>query len=300
MSFRTGRTKSVGVWFKRVSLTVMAGVLISASGCRKAEVERTANTITPSLNAGDPAYILKPKNENKAPWYRDMQVVFDQRPEDEKQLETFLATNRAPVSEASNVLLKEIADSVETQRKPTDRWSLLTVWMGRTKKGGEITMIADVGLTKVFTRRPAMSFQELPLELAVAKLARESGITDSVPRGYSPKVTWSETDISVKEAYDSFLPKYGFERKYTNISGRVTLRLQDYASRQDFLTAASNGIVAEGKRLNSLRGGILVTPKDTTPEAPAPAAKDSKDSKKDVKDSKEAEPNPAFKSPTAK
>jgi len=292
MNVRPGRSNSVGVWLKRVSLTVMAGVLISASGCRKAEVERTANTITPSLNAGDPAYILKPKSENKAPWYRDMQVVFDQRPEDEKQLETFLAANRAPVSEASGALLKEIADSVETQRRPTDRWSLLTVWLGRTKKGGEITMIADVGLTKVFTRRPAMSFQELPLELAVAKLARESGITDSVPRGYSPKVTWSETDISVKEAYDSFLPKYGFERKFTNISGRVTLRLQDYASRQDLLTAATSGIVAEGKRLNGVRGGIIVTPKDNTLQAPAATAP--------AKDSTEVDKNPAFKSPTEK
>jgi len=276
MNFSARRPHSAGVWLKRVSLTVVAGVLISASGCRKADVERTANTITPSLNAGDPAYILKPKNEVKAPWYRDMQVVFDQRPEDEKQLETFLSENRAPVSEASSALLKEIADSVETQRKPADRWSLLTAWQGRTKKGGEVTMIADVGLTKVFTRRPAMSFQELPLELAVAKLARESGITDSVPRGYSPKVTWSETDISVKEAYDSFLPKYGFERKFTNISGRITLRLQDYASRQDFVTAATNGIVAEGKRLNALRGGIVVTPKDTTPEVTAPAKEEKK------------------------
>lgn len=280
-------------WLKRLSLTVMAGVLISTSGCRKAEVDRTANTISPSLNAGDPAYILKPKNEAKAPWYREMQVIFDERPTDEKQLEAYLVENRGPITTASTALLKEIADNIESQRRPTDRWSLLTCWCGRTKKGGEITFIADVGLTKVFTRRPAMSFQELPLELAVAKLARESGITDSVPRGYSPKVTWSETDISVKEAYDSFLPKYGFERKYTNISARVTLRLQDYASRQDFITAATNGIVAEGKKLNSLRGGIIVTPKDTTPQTPAaPAATDGK--------LKAPEENPSFKNPSEK
>ena len=244
-------------------------MLLVSSGCRKAEVVRTpgAASITTALNVGDTAYILRPKDSGKVPWYREFQVVFDQRPEDEQQLETFIAANRAPVVEATNSLLAEISTAVEAQRRPQDRWSLLTAWCGRVKKGGEVSFIAEVGLTKVFTRRPTISFQALPLELAVAKLARESGITDSVPRGYSPLVTWSETDVSVKEAYDAFLPQYGFERKYQDIQGRVTLRMQDFAFRKDFVTSAVNGILAEGKRLNTTRGGIIVTPRDT-PKVP--------------------------------
>jgi hypothetical protein len=257
-----------------------SAVLLCSSGCRKAAVERmpgTAATITPSLNVGDTPYILRPKDPGKAPapWYREFQVIFDQRPEDEAQLEAYINENRGPVVEATNALLAEIATGVEAQRRPQDNWSLLTAWCGRLKKGGEISFIADVGLTKVFVRRPGISFQQLPLELAVAKLARESGITDSVPRGYSPLVTWSETDVSVKEAYDAFLPKYGFERRYQDIQGRVTLRMQDFAFRKDFVTSAVNGILAEGKRLNSTRGGIIVTPKDT-PVVPEPPPKDER------------------------
>src|ERR1700759_2321996 len=87
-------------WMRRVSLTVLAGAIITTSGCRKAEVERISDgAVVPALNAGDAAYILRPKNEAKTPWYRDFQVVFEDRPEDEKQLDEYVAAHRGPVQE---------------------------------------------------------------------------------------------------------------------------------------------------------------------------------------------------------
>jgi hypothetical protein len=255
-------------------LLIALPALLFPAGCRKAEVERTTNTVTPTIHAGAPAYVLRPKTDSRIPWYREMQVVFNDRPADEKELESYITENEAPVQDAVKQLLKEIVDTVEAQRRPADKWSLISIWCGRVKKGGEITVIADVGLTRLFTPRPVIAFQDLPLELAVAKLARETGITDSLPRGYSPRVTWSATNISVKDAYDGFLQVYGFERKFTDVSGRVTVRIQDFATRPECKNAVTDAIVAEGRRLNAAKGGIIVTPVDTTPktEPVAPAA----------------------------
>jgi len=263
--------KRVNPW---VCSLLLAGSVLTLTGCRKADVDRFDPAVTTYINVTEPAVFVRPQNDT-APWYRELQVVLDQKATDEKELAAKIEEKKPGVTEASTRLLVELDRAVQSRRNPADKWSALTLTLGKGKKAGDVQLNADVGLTGLYAKRPAIAFNELPLELCVAKLARESGIQHSQPRGYNPTVNWSKTDVSAADAYEAVLNTHGFDHKFTETFHRVSLRLQDFASRQEMLDAAIEAIAAKGKMLNSSRAAVAVSPRDKAAqptEVPAPAA----------------------------
>ncbi|HYG78517.1 MAG TPA: hypothetical protein VEK08_26195 [Planctomycetota bacterium] len=251
---------------------LLAGSVVTFSGCRKAAVDRYNPTITTTISASDPAVFVRSENDSQ-PWYRELQVVLEKQAADEKDLNAKIEQKRPEVTEASTKLLVELDRMIQAEKNANDKWSALTLTLGKGRKQGEILFSADVGLTRLYAKRPAIAFNDLPLELCVAKLARESGLHESQPRGYNPTVNWGKTDVSAAEAYEGVLRSHGFEHKFTDTLHRVALRLQDYSSRKEFLDAAVEQIKAKGKLLNSARPAVQVWPIE---KAPQPEASDKK------------------------
>ena len=280
--------------WKAILRPIMCSLLVGAplivSGCRKAAVdkpdENLGGQVQTNVVIGEPAYLLRPQNQAEEPWYRSFQVVLEKKAADEKELEEMVNAGKAPVLAETRKLLEELNDELQDRRKANDKWAVLTVTCGRGKKVNEIYINADVGLTKLYARRPVIAFNEMPLDLCVAKLSRESGIHDSQPRGYNPRVFWSKTNVSAIEAYDGVLKAHGFEYKFSDVGSKLSLRLQDFESRQAFIDGAIEAILAKGKALNSARPAIIVSPR----EAPAPADTPAKDGKPRSADFKDAEP----------
>jgi hypothetical protein len=258
-----------------IMCSLLVGAPLVISGCRKAAVERLdtglgGTTVQTGLVAGEPAYLLRPANQTTEPWYRPMQIVLDKKAADQKELDEQLSAAHAPIAAEMKKLIAEVDQAVQNRRKPNDRWSVLLLSCGRAKKVSDILFNADVGLTKLYAKRPVIAFNEMPLDLCIAKLSRESGIHDSQPRGFNPRVFWSKTNVSAIEAYEGVLSAHGFEHKFTDVGYKVSLRLQDYETRREFIDAAVEAIMVKGKALNEARPAITVTPRETpAPEAPA-------------------------------
>lgn len=266
---------------RRLAGALLCCLAAALSACRKAAVEPYHATVQTTLVAGEPAYLLRPAKEDATPWYRELQVVFDSRPADEKELEALIADRKPVAAQAAQGLLQEVQGAVQGRRVAADKWSVLTLSLGRSgravtpRSASETILSAEVALTKLYARRPAITLDSLPLELCVAKLAREAGILHAQPRGYNPLVTWGKTDVSAKEALDEILPAHGFEHRLTDTRHKLGLTLKDFASRAEFVKAAADAIVTAGEALNKGHPLITVSLKEQepAPEPPAPQPK---------------------------
>ncbi|MGD0091114.1 MAG: hypothetical protein ABSE73_14445, partial [Planctomycetota bacterium] len=190
-------------------------------------------TVQTNVLVGEPAYVLRPDKETQAPWYRELQVVFDTHPADAKEMNAIIADRKPAVSQAEQDLLQQVQNAVEGRGKGTNKWSFLALSLGRARKASDIQFSAEIALTELYAPRPAIAFDSLPLELCVAKLAREAGIVWSQPRGYSPLVTWSKTDVSAVEALSEILSDHHLECRFKNASYKIALRIEDLSNVQE-------------------------------------------------------------------
>jgi len=266
-------------------------------GCRKAAVEPYQTTLQTRVLVNEPAYVMRPANETQAPWHRDLQVVFDSRPADEKEMNAILADRKPIVSQAEQDLLQQVQNAVQGRRKPTDKWSVLSLSIGRARKASDILFSTEVVLTKLYAKRPAVALDNLPLEMCVAKLAREADLVYAQPRGHNPFITWSRTDVSAFEAIQEILSAHGLEPRYKNADYKISLRIEDqpkskeaggktqdaarkdapeplplYLTRADFVKAASDAILEKGNAINKAPAAVTVSQKETP--APPPETKD--------------------------
>ncbi|HYF48178.1 MAG TPA: hypothetical protein VEJ63_02155 [Planctomycetota bacterium] len=250
--------------------------LLAVPGCRKAAVERHAPGVEPVLSTGEPAYIIRTQPPKASePWYRPYQAVLDKKPETDQELDQLVAEKKPGLKEPAQSLMTEVRRAVEAQRKENDRWSIIAMTLGRPRKGPDVQFTADVGLTKLFARRPVIAFNNVPLDLGIAKLARETGIQDSIPRNYNPRVYWTKNNVSAYEAIDEILKQHGYARRFTDTIYRVSLRLQDYKSKEEFVEAAVETMLARGKDLNAARPALVVTPVEKS-EEPAESSAEEK------------------------
>lgn len=260
---------------RNYAFVALAGLALLLSGCKKAEVDPTRPAVDPHVTILDPAYVVGPlpADKDKIPWFRSLQIVLDAKPE-EKELEAVLAPRKAEIEKEYVKLLEEIRDQAGARQKPGGKWSVLGVSIGRgARRPGDIQFAADVGLTKLFARRPSIAFNNVPVENCVAKLCREIGIQESQPRGHNPPVVWNKTDVSAYEAIDSILAAHKFQHRFKDTHYKILLRLQDYPTRAAFIAAVTDEILAKGEALNSARPGLIVTPQQKGPETPpAPEA----------------------------
>jgi hypothetical protein len=242
----------------------MTATVLLLPACRKAAVDTTLTpSVQPSILMGEPAVVLRSGDDQA--WYKDLQVGLAEKAKDEKEKNAKIDEQRPAVDQAVKALLEEIDEAVRARRSATDKWSIMSLTCGRGRKLADLTFTAELGLTKLYARRPAMSFSAMPLELCVAKLARESGIQESQPRGYNPLVTWNRTEVSAYEALQAILTAHGFSYKFVETTQKVTLLLQDSPTRRDFIETATSAIVAKGKIMNTARACITVAPREKAP-----------------------------------
>ena len=269
-------------FLKHAALAILGAVcLLFLSGCRKAAVERHSERVDTAIVVNEPAYLVKPKVVDNPPWHRELQVVLDQRPENEKEVEALLADHNPAIARAATILLEDIQTAVNAKRQPQDKWSVLSLSCGRTRKTTDIQIGVDVGLTKLYARRPVISFNNMPLDICIAKLSRDSGLQESQQRNFNPRIYWSKTNVSAYEAMEAILTAHGYERKYTDTHYKLALRAQDHASREALIDAVVQAVTEKGKALNAARAGIVVTPKEKEePAAPPPAPAEKPDAKK--------------------
>jgi len=170
------------------------------------------------------------------------------------------------VRKSLTATLNEISKAVEDQQHESDKWSILSLSAGRAKRANEIHFGADVGLTRLYSHRPVINIVSEPLDISVAKLAREAGIQDAQTRGHNPPITWEKNDVSAYDALEAIVPGHGFDVKFTNTFYHIDLKAQDYNSRKEFIDAMASAILAKGKDLNNIRAAVVVTPRVKGPD----------------------------------
>jgi len=248
-------------------LMLLIGSLLVLPGCKNVDVQPHAPAPDAGATPLDPPYVLKPEFEETPPWYRNLQVVLEQKA-DETELKAIINSNREAVSKAQRELMDEIRQAAEARRQGSDKWTIHALYAGRgTKRPADVMINADVGLTKMYSKRPAVSFNNVRLELCVAKLCREAEIYDMQPKGHNPLVQWSKSDVSAYEALEGILAAHGYEGRFTDILHRCSIRAQDYPTREAFVAAAADAILAKGKELNAARPALIVRLKETSPPA---------------------------------
>ena len=254
----------------RDSLTLLKLLALSCplilSGCNKADVQTSGAKFQTEITILEPAYAMR-RAKGDAPWYGNLQVLLDEKPVDDKDLQAKIEAGRDDVKKGVEELLQEIGDTIEAQRKGNDKWSIVSATCGRGKKLNEVHFEAEVGITKLFERRATIAFDNVRLELCVAKLCRESEIQDSQPRGHNPSISWEKHAISAFEAISILLNTSGFDAKFIDTSYKVTFKAQDFASRKEFIDAVKEAVLAKGKTLNTVRPALAVAPK-VKPEPP--------------------------------
>jgi hypothetical protein len=220
----------------------------------------------------------------------------DSKPTSEKELDLLVAEKKPAVSDALMTLLEDIRNTIESKHQNNDKWSLYSLNGGRPRRGSDIQFTGDICLTKLFSPRPVIAFNNIPLDIGIAKLSRETGIQDSIPRNYNPRVYWSKTNVSVYEAIHEILKQHGYVHRFTDTSYRVTLRFQDFKTKEAFMDAAVNGLLEKAKALNVARPALVVTPlekneKIVTPENSDDKSPSDKDTNPPTSVPKNADPN---------
>ena len=284
--------------FARRHVAILLSVLaLGVWGCRTADVQPGKPQFDTDVKILEPAYAMRRPAEQ--PWYSNMQVLLDEKPVDEKDLETRINDGKPEVRKNTEELLQEIENKIEAERKPNERWSIISVQCGRGKKPNEIHFEAEVGITKLYTRRPSIAISGVPMDICIAKLCRESEVQDAQPKGHNPLVNYDKQNVSAFDAIEAILKANGFDSKYSDTSYKFSYKAQDYTSRKEFVDTVTKAILTKGQTLNTVKSALIVTAhvkdKDAakTPDAKAPEpvkdAKDTSDTKdnKDAKDSKD-------------
>ena len=232
-------------------------LLLAVCGCRTADVQPGKPEFDTDVKILEPAYAMRKAKD--PPWYGNLQVLLDEKPVDEKDLAGKINDGKPEVRKSTEELLQEIDNKIDEQRKASEKWSIIAVQCGRGKKPNEIHFEAEIGLTKLFTRRPAIVINGVPMDICVAKLCRESEVQDAQPKGHNPLISYEKKNVSAYEAIETILKTNGFDQKYTDTSYKVTFKAQDYASRKEFVDAVSQAILTKGRSLNSVKPALIVS-----------------------------------------
>ncbi|MCY3017590.1 MAG: hypothetical protein NTW87_00970 [Planctomycetota bacterium] len=281
---------------KLLSLLLSAGLALMLCGCRKAAVEAySATPVQTALVTGEPAFLfrqVKESKETEQPWYREFQVVMDQKAPEapgkaedadaEKDktgaLDALIAERKPAIAQASATLLEEVRNAIQAKRKPSDNWSVVRLSIGRAKRPSETLLQVEVGLTRLYAQRPAIALNDMLMELCVAKLSREAGITYSFPRAHNPVVNWRETNVSARQALETLLRAHNFDYQFMNASYTYTYKLQAFPTRGAFSDAVVHDVLEKGgDTLNKGVSGVKVTLRETPKEPPVVAADKEKD-----------------------
>lgn len=193
-------------------------------------------------------------------------------------------------------LLTEILNGVLAGRSEASKWSLLRLEliMKVPKRPATMMVSAQLILKNLYLRRPLISFDRVRLEECMTRLAQQAGMRHAQDRAHNPVISWRKENVSVIEAVDTILGKYGFERRFSGASARVRLKVRKYPDRSEFVKAAIDEILAAGRGMDRDVATLVVTPKvkrasrkkDEGDRKEAPTAEEKKDDTKQAEGSR--------------
>ncbi|MBI3831571.1 MAG: hypothetical protein HY291_18775 [Planctomycetes bacterium] len=284
----------------RILFTLSVLALLSIlTGCGTAKLTPPNEVIEPVIRVNELPWRLKAKDPPKegaeaAPWHDELSVELDVLPGDAAGLKDAIDQHRGPAYQAAQALIKEIQGGVEKSRKADTRWSILAIQVGGAKaqRNSIPTVTAELGLTKLYARRPEIGFENVTLEQAMLQLAQQAGLKFASPRSVNPVLSWRKENVSVIEAVDAILNLHGYGRKITGSYVQLALAPGQFKTRQEFVDGAVQSILNYGTGLDrnvaALMPMVRVKPAETE-------KKDDKD--KEKKKTDEPEPGPSAPAP---
>ena len=246
--------------FRIVSLCTIV-LSLSLGGCHQGDVDDTNLTTNANITAQDPPYAYQLNATKETHWYDPLMIVLTERPASEKDLQAQIKARKDAVLTAENNLLEEVRGVIEGMHTSSDRWTVSSMSCGKIHRGSDINFVIEGGLTSLYARHPTISFNDMPLDMCVAKLARESGLqVAQSTRAYNPRVFYTKSDVCIYDALEDILSAHKFRRKMVDTAYKATLRIQDFASHDEFMEAIRQTITTKGKELNMGKPALFVSP----------------------------------------
>lgn len=235
----------------------------SLSGCGSARIVPPVEQIEAGMAVGEPPYHWKPKTPpENPPWYRDLLVELEEKPASLEALKQSVQPHKGAAQEAARKLLEELRDEVAKARGAGAKWSLLSLRLGAETlvRGESLPFTAELGLTKLFVRRPEIRFENVTLEQCLIRLALQADLKISTVRSTNPVLTWQRQDVSVQDALEAILGEHNFQKKITGAGAKVALQAEKHPSREEFKQAAVRLVLEYGKGLDRGIPALLIAP----------------------------------------
>ena len=244
------------------ALCISVATVALLAGCQRAEVGRAErDEVQPAMVVREPPVYVKPPKSAETSWIDELRLQVDVPPAGPGPRAALVAERGQPVAKATAVLLETVRAAVEIRRKNSDKWSIVELSCGKARRSNELVFSAEVGLTKLYAKRRSITFTRVPLELCVAQLARESGISQTEVRSYNPIMTWQQNNVSAFEAIEALAASRDFDVKYTDAHFQVWLEPEKFKTQAQFVEAAVEAILQRGRVLNTGRPVVLATPR---------------------------------------
>jgi len=244
------------------SLLVWALVL---AGCGRAKLPAPNEVIEPVVRVNELSWHLKAapakEGEEAPPWHQILSVELDALPGDTASLREAIDQRRGDAYQAAQALLKEIATGVEAGRKQDALWSVLSIQIGghKPQRNTPPTLALELGLTKLYARRPVISFQDVTFEQCMTNLALQGGLKLAPNRSVNPVLSWQKENVSVIEAIDAILNLHGFDRRITGAYVQTNLQAAQFKTRQEFVEAAVQAALNYGKGLDRNIAALILS-----------------------------------------
>lgn len=284
-------------YFRQACLLLpLLGSIAFLGGCGRAKMTEPNEVIEPVARVNELPWHLKSNAPTPAPaegeaaadWYKELSVELESQPGDAAALKDAIDQRRGPAYQAGQALIKDVQTGVDGQRKNDALWSVLSIQLGGTKtqRNGVPDLLVELGLTKLYARRPQITFQDVTLEQALQRLATQGGLRLAPYRTLNPILSYDKENVSVIEAIDGVLNQHGFDRRITGAYVQIRLRPEQFKTRQEFVDNAVSSVLNYGKGLD--RNLAALIPMLRTHEE-EPKGKDKK--------AKEPAPGPAVPAP---
>jgi len=241
------------------------------AGCGKSKLPTPTEQFETVARVTELPYAAKPAQPpESAPWHKALTVELEEMPATAAALKEALEQHRAEAQAAAQGVLEQIQAGVREKRNANALWSVLSMDLGAGKpmRNGGVPFTAALGLTKLYARRAEISFDNVRLEECMRQLALQSGLRLPPARFMNPIVTWRRENISSIEAIDAILDVHNFDRKILGAYARVDLKAENFKTREEFVEAAVNAVIAYGKALDRSIAALTLSPRGRKEAAP--------------------------------
>jgi len=257
--------------FQKTFMMCGLALLLSLVGCGKSKLPTSVEQLETTVRVSELPYATKPAaTSDNVPWYKALTVVLDEMPTTATALKETLEQRRSNAQAAAQGILEQIQAGVNEKRNADAKWSVLSMDLGASKpmRNGGVPFTAALGLTKLYARRSEISFDNVRLEDCMRQLALQSGLRMPPARFMNPVVTWRRENVSSIEAVDAILDVHNFDRKILGAYARASLQAENFKTREEFVEAAVQAVIAYGKALDRSVAALTLSPRGERAVAP--------------------------------